>query len=128
METNSNQSLLVKSIHWMSNSTSLKLILIGLIVLVLLIPQAFTVDLINERQTRLEEAEKEITSKWSGAQTIIGPYLAIPYHHFTEKTNFGEKKSGAYLKMVSRAAGIYCISRKIDWYKNQNPHTSPTTG
>lgn len=84
----------------MSNSTSLKLIIIGLIVLVLLIPQAFTVDLINERQARLEEAEMEITSKWPGAQTIIGPYLAIPYHHFTEETNHGEKRLIKVQKMA----------------------------
>ena len=39
METNSNSSLLDKFIHWMSTSTSLKLLVIGLIVLILLIPQ-----------------------------------------------------------------------------------------
>ncbi|WP_192349356.1 cell envelope integrity protein CreD [Algoriphagus sp. Y33] len=92
METNTNSSLLEKFQDWISKSTSLKLLIIGFIALLLLIPQALTTDLINERQTRLEEAEYEVTGKWSRFQTVIGPYLALPYHHYREVQSNGENK------------------------------------
>ncbi|WPR77907.1 cell envelope integrity protein CreD [Algoriphagus sp. NG3] len=92
METNTNLSLLDKFQDWISRSTSLKLVIIGFIILILLIPQALTTDLIIERQIRLEEAENEVTGKWSRSQTVIGPYLALPYHYYREVQSNGENK------------------------------------
>jgi inner membrane protein len=92
METNTNLSLLEKFQDWIARSTSLKLLVIGFIALILLIPQSLTTDLINERQARLEEAENEVTGKWSRAQTIIGPYLALPYNYYREIQTNGETK------------------------------------
>lgn len=92
METNTNISLLEKFQDWISKSTSLKLLVIGFIALILLIPQALITDLIHERQARLEETENEVTGKWSRAQTVIGPYLALPYHHYREVQSNGENK------------------------------------
>ncbi len=92
METNTNLSLLEKFQDWIARSTSLKLLVIAFIALILLIPQALTTDLINERQARLEEAENEVTGKWSRAQTVIGPYLALPYQYYREVQSNGENK------------------------------------
>ncbi|PZX51975.1 cell envelope integrity protein CreD [Algoriphagus chordae] len=92
METNTNLSLLEKFQDWISSSTSLKLLIIGFIALILLIPQSLTTDLINERQARLEETENEVTGKWSRAQTVIGPYLSLPYHYYREVQSNGENK------------------------------------
>lgn len=70
-----------------------KLIIIAIIGLILLIPQSFTTNLIHERQSRLAEAEEEVTDKWSRAQTFIGPYIAVPYTHYQiVKGKDGEKK------------------------------------
>ena len=55
-------------------------------------------DLINERQTRLQETENEVTNKWSRAQTVIGPYLALPYHAYREVLSNGENKVVKELK------------------------------
>lgn len=98
MESTANLSLLDKFQDWIARSTSLKLLVIGFIVLILLIPQSFTIDLINERQARLLETENEVTNKWSRAQTVIGPYLALPYNYYHEVSSNGENKVVKELK------------------------------
>ncbi|GMQ30866.1 cell envelope integrity protein CreD [Algoriphagus confluentis] len=92
MEPQSNLSFLEKFQEWIANSISIKLLIIGFIVLILLIPQAMTLDLIQERQLRQQEAEEEISAKWSQDQTLTGPYLAVPYLVSKEVESAGEKR------------------------------------
>ncbi|MGE0771314.1 MAG: cell envelope integrity protein CreD [Cyclobacteriaceae bacterium] len=65
--------------RWVQESITVKLFTIGFLLLVLLIPLSLIEDLINERQQRSEEVQLDITSKWSGAQTICGPIIVLPY-------------------------------------------------
>lgn len=53
---------------------------IGFLVLVMLIPTAFIMELITERAARQQEVINEVSSKWAAGQTIIGPVLTIPYY------------------------------------------------
>jgi len=59
---------------------------IGFITLVLLIPAAFITELIQERQQRKKEVEKDISHTWAGPQLIQGPVLMIPYGTATKQT------------------------------------------
>ena len=93
MENQTNSSYLDKFQEWISRSISLKLLVIGFIVLILLIPQSMTLDLIQERQSRLEVAEAEISAKWSREQTLVGPFLGLPYYQTREIESAGEKKT-----------------------------------
>ncbi|HOX83703.1 MAG TPA: cell envelope integrity protein CreD [Chryseolinea sp.] len=65
--------------QWIKESIMIKLISIGFLILILLIPSAAIKDLIDERQQRSEEVIREVTDKWSGSQTLTGPVLVIPY-------------------------------------------------
>jgi len=62
----------------MKNSVTVKSLLVGLLMLVLLIPTAFVGALIGEREQRRNAAVAEIHSSWSGQQTVTGPLLNIP--------------------------------------------------
>lgn len=64
---------------WAKNRVVFKAIIIGILTLLLLIPTAMIRQLIVEREGRQEEASIEISSKWSGKQTLTGPILSIPY-------------------------------------------------
>ena len=64
---------------WAKNRVVIKAILIGILTLLLLIPTVMIRQLIFEREGRQEEAGNEISSKWSGKQTLSGPILSIPY-------------------------------------------------
>ena len=68
------------------NSVSLKLIVIVILSLLLLIPTFFIRSLIDERQTRRNEAILEVTSRWGQPQTLFAPVILIPYETY-EKTS-----------------------------------------
>lgn len=61
------------------NQVLLKAALIGILILVLLIPSAFFMGLIEERAQRQDEVVREVSEKWGEAQTITGPVLMVPY-------------------------------------------------
>lgn len=63
----------------LSQSITVKALIIGVLTLLLLIPSAMVQDLIWERKHRSEETIEKINAKWSHAQTLCAPVLAIPY-------------------------------------------------
>ncbi|HEY4787021.1 MAG TPA: cell envelope integrity protein CreD [Bacteroidales bacterium] len=65
--------------HWLKNSITLKLLVIGILVLILLIPAEMIKSLINERSLNWKGAISEVTDKWGDRQVITGPILTIPY-------------------------------------------------
>ncbi len=65
---------------WQKNKLIIKAVFIGFLTLALLIPTFFIMFLINDRETRRNEVVHEVSSKWAGAQTITGPFLAVPYY------------------------------------------------
>ncbi len=75
-----------------ANSVTVKLLLIGFLILLLLIPAGMIMRLISEREKRRDETIQEVTSKWGNAQTLCGPVLTVPYLTFIE-TREGVKKT-----------------------------------
>lgn len=65
--------------EWMKSSITLRLMTIGVIILILLIPLGKVKHLIYEREGRKHEAQSEISHMWGGPQTVMGPILTIPY-------------------------------------------------
>jgi inner membrane protein len=64
---------------WLKESVTVKLIFIGVLILVLLIPSSMVENLINERADRQQEVIKDISYNFAGSQLIKGPVLVIPY-------------------------------------------------
>lgn len=61
------------------HGTAIKVVVVGILTLLLLIPLSMVQSLIRERQNTKQSAVTDITSKWGGEQTITGPCLVIPY-------------------------------------------------
>ncbi|MBI9066499.1 MAG: cell envelope integrity protein CreD [Salinivirgaceae bacterium] len=71
--------------NWIKESISFKLIVIGILFLLLMIPTSMIRSLIRERENRRDEVFREINSKWGNSQTIKGPVISIPYkYHYKE--------------------------------------------
>ena len=64
---------------WASRSVTLKLLVIGFLILLLLIPASMLDDLIYERLNLRDQAQEEVSSKWGGQQTLGGPVVSVPY-------------------------------------------------
>jgi len=88
-------SLVDKATAWFNESIVVKLTTIGFLLLILLIPQAWIESIIHERQQRANEVMNEVTSKWSGEQTLTGPVLVIP---FTNREKIDKGKEGIEIR------------------------------
>jgi inner membrane protein len=79
METTEKPSLFERFNNWVKSSVMLKIITIGILILLLMIPASMLQSLVNERQANRDSAVEEITSKWGSNQTIGGAVITIPY-------------------------------------------------
>jgi len=64
---------------WLKESIGFKLLFIGALVLMLLIPSEMIRQLITERAARRDEVISNISYNFAGKQLIKGPVLVIPY-------------------------------------------------
>jgi inner membrane protein len=63
------------------HSTIIKLLGVGALVLILLIPLLMITGVLTDRFQRRNEAVADITSSWGKEQSVIGPVLGIPYQY-----------------------------------------------
>ncbi|GAA4375748.1 cell envelope integrity protein CreD [Hymenobacter koreensis] len=64
---------------WLRQSITIKMVSIGILILLLLIPVSMVENLIQERAQTRDEATAEVSAKWGGAQQVTGPVLVVPY-------------------------------------------------
>jgi inner membrane protein len=73
-----NSSVFGKINQWARNSISLKLLVIGIFVLILIIPSEMVQSLISERESTRNEAISEIWRTWGDRQVLAGPVVSVP--------------------------------------------------
>jgi inner membrane protein len=61
------------------HSLTFKVMVIGVMALLMLIPNTMIQNLISERQFRSAETIRKINAQWSDPQTLCAPLLCIPY-------------------------------------------------
>ncbi|MCK9407580.1 MAG: cell envelope integrity protein CreD [Bacteriovoracaceae bacterium] len=71
------------------SSLLLRMVLVGTLTIILLIPAFIVESLIIERKERKTSVVNEVSGKWGNTQTIAGPILSIPLKH-TVKENDGK--------------------------------------
>lgn len=74
-----------ESKFWVRNSVTIKFIVIGILILVLLIPAGMIRRLIQERNSLRNSAISEVSYKWGNPQTVGGPVITIPYKIYYKK-------------------------------------------
>lgn len=85
----------------MRHSVVLKFVTVGILVLLLLIPNYMVTTLIDERQMRSAEAVNEVGSTWSTSQTLAGPVLGVPYKRVEKIEN--ENMKAEYREVIDYA-------------------------
>src|SRR5213078_3508829 len=63
------------------HSTIIKLLGVGALVLILLIPLLMITGVLTDRLQRRNGAVADITSSWGGEQNVIGPVLGVPFQY-----------------------------------------------
>ena len=89
METNQNENYQKPQGFFQSNTA--KIIMVGLLVFILLIPLQYVKSLISERAQRQEEVVDDINQKWGGSVYFYGPILKVPYTTYEETRIVDEK-------------------------------------
>lgn len=95
--------------QWFRHSLSIKLVSIGVIMLLLMIPNGMVNDLIQERRQRQISVVQEVSSKWGEAQQLIGPILTVPLATAID----GEDQSTTNAKMAYFLPDIFHIKGEI---------------
>ena len=72
-------------------SNTAKMMMVGLLTLVLLIPLLFVQHLIGERALRQKEVIEETSGKWGESVYFYGPIVKVPYKTYTETVLVNEK-------------------------------------
>ncbi len=68
--------------NWVRYSITFRIIVVGILALLLLIPLGMVTDLIQERKSTKINAVTEISQKWGEQQTVAGPILSVPYKKY----------------------------------------------
>jgi inner membrane protein len=96
----SNNSTFGKINQWARNSMSLKLMVIGIFVLILLIPSEMVQSLIRERESTRDDAISEIWRTWGDKQVLAGPVISIPVESSTKLPNGTIETSSQFLHFL----------------------------
>ncbi|MBU0483635.1 MAG: cell envelope integrity protein CreD [Proteobacteria bacterium] len=102
----STQDTIKKTSEYFSSSATMKIMTIGLLVVVLLIPSAMVSSLMHERESRRDGVVGEINQKWGGSQTITGPFFTVPYKSYYKDEKGQEKFNILYLHILPEKLDI----------------------
>src|SRR5690606_20616350 len=102
---------------WIRESIMLKLLSIGFLILILLIPTSWIQSLMEERQLRMEEASSEVANKWAGNQTVSGPILVLPYKYYEQIERDGE------VRQIERTEKAYFLPDDLKIKSTVDPKT-----
>ena len=88
------------------NRILFKGIVMGFLILVMIIPTVLVNNLVYERKTRQREIVREVSEKWSGAQTIAGPYLYVPYKIVFKTTDGKDAETTSYFWILPEVLNV----------------------
>ncbi|MEZ4854646.1 cell envelope integrity protein CreD [Flavobacterium sp.] len=96
-------------------TTTAKLIMVGILTLVLLIPLNLVQDLITERSTRKVEATQQIASTWGENVMLMGPILKIPYKTTVETEVINEKTKQTTIQVQTYEENAYFFPTELNY-------------
>lgn len=76
--------------NWIRNSITARMLMVGFLILVLLIPLIYIKELIKERSQRQREVVAEVSNLWGTEVLVMGPILKVPYKTYTESIQYNE--------------------------------------
>jgi inner membrane protein len=99
-------------------SNTAKMIMVGLLTLVLLIPLQLVKGLIEERALRQNEVVDEINQKWGESVYFYGPILQIPYKTYSETITVDQKTKAAVTQKTASIQYAYFFPEVLNNQSN----------
>ena len=123
METNQNQQPHANPTDHFWQSSTAKIIMVGLLTLVLLIPLQYVKSLISERAERGRSVVTEINQKWGGNVYFNGPILKVPYKVREQTESLDPKTKQVIYKNNTYTEYAYFFPNSLK--ANANVQTKP---
>lgn len=109
-------------------STTAKMVLVGFLTLILLIPLEFVKDLIRERSQRKKEVVNEVAELWGKDIYFYGPILKIPYKSFEEYNVLNSKTNVTTIQRKATIKNAYFFPNKFNSKSDIKKNTSLKRG
>ena len=109
-------------------STTAKMMMVGLLTLILLIPLFFVQDLIQERSQRKQEVVSEISQLWGKDVYFYGPIMKVPYKTYEEYNVTNPKNSVVTIERKAIIDYVYFFPEKLTNKSNIKKNTSLKRG
>jgi inner membrane protein len=109
--TTNNLSFFERTNNWLKRSITIRILTIGILILLLLIPVSMVESLIREREVRQQDAIAEVSSKWGEEQTITGLVLTIPYKAYSKVYEDGKPEK---FKLVESREYAHFLPEALD--------------
>lgn len=106
---------------WMKNSISARMLMVGFLILILLIPLSYVKDIIRERQYNQKAVISEINQKWGGEVLLYGPLLKVPYKTYTVKRIYNQESKTHHEETIENFQNAYFFPKKLDVSTTVNP-------
>jgi inner membrane protein len=100
------QDVVRQTSNFIKRSITLKIISVGFLILLLLIPTLMVQDLIRERENRRDSVVNEISKKWGDRQTITGPFITVPFKTYFKDSNGKTQFNLNYLHILPEKLNI----------------------
>ncbi|KJD32104.1 membrane protein [Tamlana nanhaiensis] len=109
--------------NWLKTSITSRMVMIGFLTLVLLVPLTFIQNLIQERSFRQDEVVNEINEQWGNEVLIYGPILKVPYKTYSEKIVTDKKTKKVFTETNEVINYAYFFPESLNIKSNINPET-----
>jgi len=107
--------------NWVKTSITARMLMVGALVLILIIPLIYIEDLIRERASRQESVINEINEQWGNEVLLNGPILKIPYRVFNEKTITDATTKQVYTETAEEIKHAYFFPDELNITTKINP-------
>ena len=106
---------------WVKTSITARMLMVGFLILILLIPLSFIKNIINERMNRQQEVVQEINKKWGKEVLLYGPIMKVPYKTYHKKSIVNQKTKEVQTEMVEEIKYGYFFPKKLAIKSTINP-------
>ncbi|MEW7280554.1 cell envelope integrity protein CreD [Aquimarina sp. 2201CG1-2-11] len=100
--------------QWLATSITVRMLMVGILILVLLIPLSYIKSLIQERAYRQEEVVKEINQKWGNEVLLYGPVLKVPYQTHSQKKTWDDKTKSYIKENITTVRHAFFFPNTLD--------------
>lgn len=103
-----------KFLTWFKTSITARLLMIGALILVLMIPLTLIQELIVERKIRQQDVAHELNDKWGNSILLYGPILKVPYKTYEETLKYNEETKESFKEQRTIIQYAYFFPKQLD--------------